>query len=149
MTDALEDQEGTVSIGGKTITNLRFGDGIDGLAREEELAKLAECLDKAPTAYGMEISADKTKLMTNNTSGINTEIKVNGQRLETVTSLKYLGSIITDEGSKPEILFRTAQITEALTRLKPVWNDRRISRSSKVRLMRCLVTSIFLYACES
>ena len=31
-------------------------------------------------AYGMEISAEKTKLMTNNTSGINTEIKVNGQR---------------------------------------------------------------------
>ena len=27
-----------------------------------------------------------------------------GQKLETVTSFKYLGSIITDEGSKPEIL---------------------------------------------
>ena len=48
----------------------------------------------------MEISADKTKLMTNNnTSGINKEIKVNGQKLETVTSFKYLGSVITDEGS--------------------------------------------------
>ena len=46
----------------------------------------------------MEISAEKTKLMTNNTSGINTEIKVNGQKLETVTSFKYLGSVITDEG---------------------------------------------------
>ena len=46
----------------------------------------------ASTAYGMEISAEKTKLMANNTSGINTEIKVNGQKLETVTSFKYLGS---------------------------------------------------------
>ena len=35
--------------------------------------------------------------MTNNTSGINTEIKVNGKKLETVTSFKYLGSVITDE----------------------------------------------------
>ena len=52
----------------------------------------------------MEISAEKTKLMTNNTIGINTEIKVNGQKLGTVTSFKYLGSVITDEGSKPEIL---------------------------------------------
>ena len=42
-------------------------------------AYLVERLDKASTAYGMEISAEKTKLMTNNTSGINTEIKVNGQ----------------------------------------------------------------------
>ena len=48
----------------------------------------------------MEISAKKTKLMTNSTSGINTEIKVNGQKLETVTSFKYLGSLITDDGSK-------------------------------------------------
>ena len=101
MTDALEDHEGTVSIGGRAITNLRFADDIDGLAgAEEELAKLNECLDKASTAYGMNISAERTKLMTNNTSGINTEIKVNGQKLETVTSFKYLGSVITNEGSQ-------------------------------------------------
>ena len=74
MKDALEDHEGTVSIGGRTITNLRFTDDIDGLAgEEEELAKLVECLDKASTAYGMGISADKIMLMTNNTSGINTD----------------------------------------------------------------------------
>ena len=61
----------------------------------------------------------------------------------------YLGSVITDEGSKPEILSRITQTTAALTRLKPVWNDRSTSLSSKIRLMRSLVTSIFLYACES
>ena len=60
-----------------------------------------------------------------------------------------MGSVITDEGFKPEILYRTAQTTAALTRLKPVWNDRSISLSSKIQLMRSLVTSIFLYACES
>ena len=97
----------------------------------------------------MEISAEKTKLMTNNASGINTEIKVNGQTLETVTSFKYLGSVITDEGSKLEILSRIVQTTAALTKLKPVWNDRSVSLSSKIRLMRSLVTSIFLYACDS
>ena len=36
MTDALEDHEGTVSIGGRTITNLHFADDNDGLAGEEE-----------------------------------------------------------------------------------------------------------------
>ena len=33
MTNALEDHEGIVSIGGRTITNLRFADDIDGLVR--------------------------------------------------------------------------------------------------------------------
>ena len=112
-------------------------------------SNLVERLDKASTAYGMEISAEKTKLMTNNTNGINTVIKMNGQKLETVTNFKYLGSLITDESSKPEIMSRIAQTTAALTRLKQVWNDRSISLSSKIRLMRSLVTSIFLYACES
>ena len=127
MTDALEDHEDTVSIGGRAITNFRFADDIDCLAgEEEELAKLVERLDRASTAYSMEISAEKTKLMTNNTSGINTEIKINGQKLETLTSFKYLGSVITDEGFKPEILSWTAQTTVALTRLETVWNDRSI-----------------------
>ena len=150
MTDALEDHVGTVSIGSRTITNLRFVDYIDGLAGErEELTKLVERLDKASSAFRMEIGAEKTKLMTKNSSGINTEIKVNGQKLETVTSFKYLGSFITDEGSKPKILSRIVQATAALTRLKPVWNDRSISLSSKIRLMCSLVISIFLHTCES
>ena len=47
----------------------------------------------------MEISAEKTKLMTNNTSGINKEIKVNRQKLETVTSFNCLGSVVSEKGS--------------------------------------------------
>ena len=105
MTDALADHEGTVSIVGRTVINLRFADDIDGLAGEkEELLKLIESLDKAVTGYGMNINAEKTKLMTNYTSGVSEEIKVNGEKLATVICFKYLGSLVSDEGSKPEIL---------------------------------------------
>ena len=52
MTDALEDHKGTVSIGSRTINNVRFADDIDGLAgEEEELAKFVEHLDKVSAAY--------------------------------------------------------------------------------------------------
>ncbi|PIK46132.1 endonuclease-reverse transcriptase [Apostichopus japonicus] len=60
-----------------------------------------------------------------------------------------MGAIVTDEGSKPEILSRIAQTTSAITKLKLIWKDRNITLRSKIRLMRSLVTSIFLYACES
>ena len=54
MMDVLEDHEDAVSIEGRTITNFRYTDYIDGLAgEEEELAKLVERLDNASTAYGM------------------------------------------------------------------------------------------------
>ena len=52
-------------------THYFIADDIDGLAgEEEELTKLVEHLDKASTARGMEISAEKTKLMPNNTSAL-------------------------------------------------------------------------------
>ena len=70
--------------------------------------------------------------MTNSASGI---------KLGTVTSFKYLGAVVSDDGSKPEVLSRIAQATAALTKLKPIW--------SKLKQMRSLVISIFLYACES
>ena len=89
----------------------------DGLAgTETELANLVELLDKTSTAYGMQISAEKTKLMTNN-NGISSTIKVSGQKLETVLSFKYLGAVVTDEGSRPGILSRIAQATGALANL--------------------------------
>ena len=65
--------------------------------------------------------------MTKNTSGIKTEFKVYGQKLETVTSFKYLDSFKTDEGSKHEILSRIVRKTAPLIRLRPVWNDKSIS----------------------
>ena len=66
MTDAPEDHQGTVSIRGRTISNLRFADDIGVLAgKEEELTSLVDGLDKSSAAYGMENkSAEKTKLMT-------------------------------------------------------------------------------------
>ena len=68
MTDALKDYKGLVSIGVRTSTNLRFADINDG--KEEELFKLANQLGKASTTHGMEISAEETKLMTNNSREI-------------------------------------------------------------------------------
>ena len=65
----------------------------------------------------MESSAEKTKLMAN-TSSINTEIKVNGQKLETVANFKYLASVITDDGSKPEILSRIAQTNNSIDKVE-------------------------------
>ena len=45
MSDALEEHDGKVSIGGRNITNLRFADDIDALAEEEhELEALVESL---------------------------------------------------------------------------------------------------------
>ena len=71
MTDALEEHDGKVGIGGRNITSLRFADDIDALAeKEQELEALVKSLDKTGTRYKMEISAENTKLMTYSVNGI-------------------------------------------------------------------------------
>ena len=79
MSDALEEHDGKVSIGGRNTTNLRCADDIDALAKEEqELDVLVESLDKTCSRYKMEISADKTKLMSNSANCIPRETTVKG-----------------------------------------------------------------------
>ena len=77
MTDVLENHVGTVSIGGRIITNLRFADDTDGLAgSEDELKEFLAKLVKSAKAYGMEINAEKTKVMANRKC--TNEIRING-----------------------------------------------------------------------
>ena len=54
MNDALDNHIGSVNIGGKIITNLRFVDDINGLAgSESELANLIKIIENTVRAYGM------------------------------------------------------------------------------------------------
>ena len=72
-----------VTIGGRNtcINNLRFADDKAALAEEEqELEVLNESLDNTFTK--MEISVEKTKVMTNNASGIQKKIKLKNRRSE-------------------------------------------------------------------
>ena len=87
--------------------------------------------------------------MTNNTNGISTDIQISDVKLDCVNSFKYMGAIITDGGFKPKVLLRSAQTRAAVAKLKTIWNDKNIILSSRIRLMRSLVISIFLYAYES
>ena len=121
MSDPLEEHDRKVNIGGRNITNLRFVDHIDALAEEEqEPEAVVESLDKTCTRCKMVISAEKTKLMTNTANGIQREMNVKRQKLGIKTSSKYLGAVVSDDGSEPEILSRTAQATAALTKLKTI-----------------------------
>ena len=52
-------------------------------------------------SYKTEIGRDKTKVMANNPNGFQREIQIKSQRLEHVENFKYLGAIISNEGSNP------------------------------------------------
>ena len=118
-------------IGGRVITNFRFVDGLAG--EEQELVNLVNRLDKTSSRYGMGISAEKTKLMTNSKTPIE-KTTVSGQEFETVNQFKYLGAVLSEEGSKTEVLARAAQTTATPARQEPMRRDKHTSLSSKLKL---------------
>ena len=73
-----------------TVINLCFADEIEGLAgQEQELDNVLNHLEEASTAYAMQIRAEKTQLITNNTNGISTDIIIDNKKLETVGSFIF------------------------------------------------------------
>ena len=152
MQEALSDFDSTVSIGGRPLCNLRFADDIDLIGRdEEELQDLTTRLEESAGKFGMEISAEKSKVLVNsNKDTPQTHIIMNGETLEQVDSFKYLGALITEDGkSTIEIRARLAIALSAMSRLSKMWKSQRISIATKIRLYKALVTSIALYGCES
>ena len=126
MSDAVEEEDEQISIGSRNITNLWCANDINALAQEEqELEALVETLDKTCIRYKMEISIEKTILMTNNASGIQRKIKAKGPKLGTVTGFKYIEALVSDDDSKLENLSRIAQATATLIKMKPIWGDQK------------------------
>ena len=79
MCAALDAHEGSVSIGGRLITNFCFEDDIVVNAeKKEEAGILEDRLDRTTTRYKMEIGPDKTNVMTYNPNGFQREIKIKG-----------------------------------------------------------------------
>ena len=74
----------------------------------------------------MEIGTEKTKLMTNISNGISTNIRINGKKLKTVQTFRQLEAVVSDEGPLPETVSRTARTAVLLTRLGPLWKENTI-----------------------
>ena len=114
-THARDTYNGTISIGDRTITNLRFADDIDGITGEEdELATFVQNVDNAATHFCTEIYAEKPTIMTNNGT-LQRDTTKPGQKMKTVDHFKYLGAIICGEGSRRVVLSRAALTIAALT----------------------------------
>ena len=88
-------------------------DNVVNAEEEEEADNIVTSMDTTCARYKMEIGLEKTKIMTINPDGFQREIKIKGQRLEEVKSFKYLRSVISKEGSKPEKRCKIAQTTAA------------------------------------
>ena len=81
---------------GKYINDLRYTDGLTLMAEsKEELKNLLMKVEEESEKVGLKLNIQKTKIMA---SGLITSWPIDGEIMETVTDLIFLGSKITADG---------------------------------------------------
>ena len=138
-------------MGGRPICNLRFADDIVlmGSSTGEPQELTNRLVDRA-TAYGMEVSTEKSNIMTIGTNIINADISMNRQKLEEVTNFKYMGATLCKDGTcSAKVRIRIALVMTAVARLSRIWRCNTTSFASNFKPYKSLVISILLYDCET
>ena len=83
----------------------------------------------------MEVSTEKSKIMTNTTNNISADIRMNGQKLEEVTSFKHVGATLCKDGTcSAKVCIWIASVMAAMARLNRTWRCNTISFASEFKL---------------
>ena len=114
---------------------------------EEELKSLLMKLKEESQKVGLELNIQKTKIMA---SCPITSWPIDGETVETVADLIFLGSKITaDGGCSHEIKRRLLLGRKVMTNLDSILKSRDITLSTKVHLFKDIVFPVVMYGCES
>jgi len=94
-----EVRRGDFKIGGQIIHTVKYADDLVLLAKEEKvLQDMTDKLTEIGRCYGMEMNAEKTKVMRISRQQFPVKIMIEQKQLENLESFKYLGSMLTNDG---------------------------------------------------
>ena len=149
---AMEDMDG-VKVGGVNINNLRYVDDALVIAESlEQLQALMNVLNEESVERGLNINIKKTEsmLVTKKREVPECKITVDGKEIKQVKSFKYLGSTITEDGKcKSDITKRINIARSNFSLLKAILTNTKISKKTRINLIRTYVWSSLLYGAES
>ena len=83
-------------------------------------------------------------------SGPRTSWQIDGETMETVTDVIFLGSKITADGDCSHEIKRELLLgRKAMTNLDSILKSRDISLPTKIHLVKAMVFPVVMYGCES
>ena len=113
---------------------------------EEELKSLLIKVKEESENIGLKLNIQKTKIMA---SGPITSWRINGETVETVTDILFLGSKITADGDcSDDIKRRLLLRRKVMTNLDSILKSRDITLPTKVCLVKAMVLTVVMYGCE-
>ena len=149
--EALEESNLGIRVGGNHVPTLRYADDTVLIEKDEVgLQSLIEKVDRVGQKYGMRINAGKTKVMRiarKNNKPL--QIQVGDRVLEEVKEFKYLGSIVTNDGSAERDVRTRIGIAKGAFCKMVVLQARGVSLELRQRLLRAYIWSVVLYGSEA
>ena len=127
-----------IKIARRNINNLRYADDTTLMAEsEEELTSLLMKVKEESEKVGLKLNIQKTKIMA---SGPITSWEIDGEIVETVSDIIFLGSKITADGDcSHEIKRRLLLGRKVMTKQDSLLKSRDITLPTKFRLVRAMV----------
>ena len=143
----LDEAQAGIKIAGRSINNLRYAEDTNLMAESEELKSLLIKVKEESEKVGLKLNIQKTKIRA---SGPITSWQIDGEAMEKVTDLIFLGSTITADGDcsheiKKYLLLRR----KVMTNLDSILKHRHITLPTKVRLVKAMVFPVVMYQFES
>ena len=122
----LEEAQVGIKIDGRNINNLRYADDTTLMAgSEKELKSLLMKVKEESEKVGLKLSIQKIKIMA---SGPITSWQIDGERVETVSDLIFLGSKITADGDYSHEIKRGLLLgRKVMSNLDSVFKSREIT----------------------
>ena len=144
MRDAgLEEAQAGIKIARRNINNLRYADDTTLMAESKELKNLLMKMKQENEKVGLKLSIQKTKIMV---SGPITLWQIEGETVERVTDLIFLGSKITaDGGCSLEIKKHLLLGRKVMTNLDSIFKSRGITLPTKVHLVKAMAFPLVMY----
>ena len=144
----LEETQAGIKIAGKNINILRYADDTTLKAEsEEELKSLLMEVKEESENVGLKLNIQKTKIMA---SGPITSWQIDGETVETVADLIFLGSKISADGDCSHETKRCLLLERKIvTNLDSILKSTDITLSTKVHLVKAMVFPVVVYECES
>ena len=144
----LNEAQAGIKIAGKNINNLRYADDTTLKEEsEEELKNLLMKVKEESEKAGLKLNIQKTNIMA---SGPTTSWQIDGEKMETVTDVIFLGSKITADGDCSHEIKRLLLLgRKAITNLDSILKSKDITLPTKVRQVKVTVFSVVICRCES
>ena len=134
----------------KHLSDMEYADDVVLMSRSiEELQTLMSALEENGKKVGLKVNIRKTKAMKTDES-LAGNLKLENRDINEVSTFKYLGAIIRQDGSlEEEFIERLKKGNQVMRRLSKIWKSHHLSMHTKIKLYISLVRSVLTYGNES